>query len=1609
MGDPQTPLQQLQAKYRADPYIGQMLDAKFQGLSYDEQQVARAQLFTSKIQGHPGWEGADDATKIETLRKVRTMYPPAFSDPQYEKLRQDLENPDVSRPARKFVYSTGVQMGLTGLGTRGVVNAAKAFSDTLGNVESGISRFFGGNPQPQQDDATLLVRAMGGDKDGVKLAQYLQRKYERPVNPRIPLIGGQTPTQLLGSMLGYGTDLLAMKGLSTATEAAVAAKTATAAPVMQTIAKLGTSAATTGLQGVIRGEVAGAVNAVSQKAPVEGAVDFANGIAATVQSIGSLWGQWAAQDLAFGMLGQGAAAGISNVGKGFLRSVFGRGTAALPEAKMFEETANGEFTPAAQALQKRFVAGNAAPQVMAQLGPIAQDWARSLKETLAYSRETPNAILENPIAAWRIGAQLMQGGRSTPLGIATISDGPGTWRVRQAPGIPGTGDKILGEHLTFPEAEMVTHGEWKREIDLATGNFAKWNARYEEIGGKEDLRQVQSFLLRKEALQDAFPQNQAIQKSLTTLNGTLDRLASEGAARKPSAGAMLTYGEVGQLQGAGMDVAKAQIALPREGMGEIAKRGSLINSDSPMRFSTVSTGDYNTGIVYSKAAPESVFQATLARSQEAIKAGADATSEQLAYSKLRSEGFDAIRHDNGDVTALYPRQQVKHVSDLVNKSSREYTTPEVAAPVQAMGVAPAEFPTSYQAPSMLAGESDRFDWLAEAASREGNTSIQKLPGGEYSLQMRGLPPVQGDLALVTDAFMLRSTTPSHLRASLRDDGMSVRYSKGQYSILDAEGKTLGSGANIQLAMIAAKYRPKLLDGRFGPQNVEVLPDGSPFEYGPQGIRGSLGDVTKHMNGFMDVAAEEGRRNIVSATDGKLSQGHDGAYTVEIPQWGIREKFGDLTEAKDYLNGRYKEYDNIQRLANERGFAFSYEAGRGYVISDATGTYTAHSIEDVGKVLAKVPDARWAPGGKFDAGVTIKDSSDAIKLPADTAPGYQNSGRYYDRGAIGKTISEARIALSAFLAPARATFVRAEREYGIKGLSQAFYKVQESLKAGANQTYLDAQKVQSGGHGLSGKDLVVVDKIMQAISEEERNQVFEDFGIKEGSPKRPQITYEAQRMSKEVYNPIHTRSGQDPNIMLKDYAPKTREFKQRSPEQYQEMEITGPDGMRQLLERTNGGRVPDDMRLAALHERVADVDGVLKEENAHAKAILYAQMANRWAYSAEPMKDFYRLTHAEGTPEPVRALAEHFIDQALNGGASDAQELLRALGREGSTASRRGLVSYLQTTAGMGTYGFRPSSALHIVANGYALGSGYLGTEAMNQGFKASAEGGLPHLMEQFQRDAFTGRVPILYGFGDASMGSGAVAGAFSKLGKASSFFVQNGHIVAKSAIYDAASWLFDRHIKPWVAGGKIADWESKAHDIRGYHLDPGVSDLVEQHLATGDYEAAKHAYAQNMTDKITFQWRPEDQGYALNKGIVAKMYGQLMVMPTQYASALGQLASQGSFLDRVANLAAYAKNTAALYGAERAAGLSGSNLLPWKVITLRGGPLWQAMVNTTSQQPGKRELQTAIKSLSTLAPGVPQVIQGIQVVKEIEAGHPWAAFLTLTGFSVRPDLRAPKR
>ncbi len=1575
-------------KQQLDPFQQQLLDPKFQELSYDEQMRSRMSLFMSKAETSPAWQVADDKARLDTLKNVADSYPPAFSNPSYDVLRKELE----ASPAQRFAYSHEVQEGQTSLLVRGTANVMKGITHTIGGFADRVGQFFGGKPQAGIDP---IMGALTGDKDALKLAQYLRRRYEKTVN--IPLIGGGTPSQITGSLLGVGTDFAAMRGPAGAVDDLVEGALKASVPVLKTGIQMAARAGATGTLGVARGfGAAGMGN-------MEGAIDLTHGIKATAISTGEVFGQWAAQDFVFGLLGRGVGYGLRQTWRAVGKALIGKGTAVLPRAEAFGEVSEGAKTPGAEDIQKRFETGNVAPVSEEQLGPAARDHAQSFREAMDYAKQDPDALLKNPVAATRVGAQIMQQGKNTPFGVAIVPDSAEatnpTWRIRQG---PGKGGKVLGEHLSFNEVEMILHDAWKDEKAETQTRYEEWNKRYEQFHTDNDKQIVQSAQLHLEGLNDFHPHLREISDSLDHITQNMDRFAPEGAARKPSEGSMLTYGEVGQLQNLGLKAAKVQIALDPKTLPAISDRGTLVDTHNPTKLETVSGGNFNATVIYSHGAPEPVWQAALSRADEYLKSGTTgATREQLAFWQLRDMGYDAIEHSDGGVTALYPKQQIKHVSDLVNKSSREYIMEPERPIAPATSAAPSEHPTTYRAPVGLS-QWDQFGWLIEAASREGGTQVGKLPSGEYGLVMKGYPPVQGDLGLVVDTFLGRNTTPAHLRASLEDEGMHLRVDKGQYTIIGTDGKPLGNGPTAYDAMLAAKYRPSRIDGRFGPRNVEILPDGSPFEYTAQGVRGTLRDVYQYVNSFMDVAEEEGKRTISTNEVGKLSQGHDGGYTVEIPGWGIHERFESGAEAREYLDGRYKEYDNVQRLANERGFLFTYDAKRGYTLTDVTGTYAIHNIDEAGRILSQKPDPRWGPGGQYEAGVKLKDSAAGVKLPVDTDPAY--AARFPDRSSLGQALSRAKSQIANLFGPTRAYFSRQAREFGHREVAEAFNKLADSIKSRANQDILDVAKIHSleSLYRFSDEEARLALRVSEAYGEEARTRVFEDHGIPEGSPLRPKILDAARRLDAEFYTPMFQRTGQDAAKMLKDFAPKVRETKVRDPQAYQEMELSGPGGMRKLITNAFGGRVPDDMNFASLHERVADFDATLKEENIFHRAIRYALQANKWFYTGENMANFWKTLHAEGIPEEVRLRGQQYIDQVMTGNRSDALKIYQAISRQGKTAPGGvDAISVAKTLTGLGAYGFRPGVAQHVVQSSYLVASGLIGTEAINHGFEVMNKGGAGHLAELFRKGVFTGNSPILKGVGDTSFGANFI----DRLMKSGVFFTQNAHVLSKAAVYDGASWLFDRMIKPWVDGGKIAGWELKSHQIRGYLLDTGARDQMEAFLKQGNYEAAKHVYAQNMTDIATYNWRPEDQGQALNRtGILSRIYGQLMIAPTQFASALARIAGEGSFTDRLTNLATYGKNTAAFYAANKSLGMSGSNLLPWKTISLNGGPLFQYLAQMTSERPGQREMDAVMRFLDSMPP-VSWVKQGQTVVKELQAEHPWAAFLTLMGESVTPELR----
>ena len=570
-----------QQQQKPSPFDQQMVDPKFQSLSYDDQKTERAKLYDKLMSNDPKWASTPADQQIQAFNAVRDGKPPAFIDPKYEKLRQTLEVDS----GKRFFYDTGTQMGLTGLATRGLANMTKGIGSNPDGVSAKLDRLFGSTVQDETNDQ-LFARAIAGDKDGVKLAKYLQGKYEKPILKGIPLIGGSTPTQMLGSALGYGSDFAMVRGPAKLAEEGIAASVESLRPLAQKALTLAGSAVTTGTMGVVRGAIAAGTNAIggAAKEGVEGAIDFAHGLGETVRSVASAWGQWAAQDLAFGILKTGVGVGISRVLGTSIRSIFGAGTRALPNPKSFEETSGGVYTPRAEAYQRKFVAGVTADVAVDQLKPIARDWFRSYKEVTQYSKVDPDALINNPVAAMRTRAQFFTG-ENAPLGVSTVSDGPGTWRLRRS---LDKGGAIIGEHLTLPEAEKAIYNEGLLDVSATKDRLAKWTARQEKTGGSEAVREVGSSQTRLNGL-ESDPLFRTMRDSQTIITGGMDRIAPEGAAKLPHEGSMLTYGEVGALQGSRMNVAKVQFDLSNTVMADIAKRGVLAPTDMPTRIPTTSS------------------------------------------------------------------------------------------------------------------------------------------------------------------------------------------------------------------------------------------------------------------------------------------------------------------------------------------------------------------------------------------------------------------------------------------------------------------------------------------------------------------------------------------------------------------------------------------------------------------------------------------------------------------------------------------------------------------------------------------------------------------------------------------------------------------------------------------------------------------------------------------------------------------------------------------------------------------------------------------------------------------------------------------------------------
>jgi hypothetical protein len=671
-------------------------DKDFAALPYDQQKVHQTEVAQSFLEDDEGFAAMKAADQQNALAKIVASYGPAYQDPRFQAISDSMAK---SGKLMGAVTSADVGFANTFPGSMAVKAGAKV-SGVMGMEPDAITRLLTDptNPDSQKYTAYLNDRMNFRFPPAIRGAAN-QLAMAHPVFGAVAGIFASDNLVTTASSIGMNMAALgpAFQGVGAAAESAggalLGSATGAAAEFLARLTKF--SARITGVGAVGVGNMAADKLAAGQKI--------------TAQDVAGSFVGWAGAEMGGNIAGSGKGLVQETVAQLKLRSyVFNSG---LPRVLK-------ELTPEEVIGSSREVPTAKDPRFGLQMPAVKDILANEEEFTKAWKANAadPQEIIKDPEMRMRFLAQkgmpllsdlqrqeLGGAPRAIPqvraegsggLDLAIRPRGDGTYNIWDMTDLRD-GTRPLASALPLAEVyKIITqrHGDY---LEAANKDLDKAAVAYQRAGGaltdalqeaglgvddpqvptdprtraaweakEQTSRELNAQFLRKNSL---IAIRNADFRGYTdvadAMKAHMDAVPEGIASRSSRPG--LQYGEASDLASRpGVTMAPFTTGLSDAALESLRKGNPLVGGPSPIQGIKPSGMDTaNAAVFFSRAASDTDLQGYLAQTKE---------NSALALNLLARNGFDAIRHDNGTVTALRPDLQIKHLSDFVDPASGKY-------------------------------------------------------------------------------------------------------------------------------------------------------------------------------------------------------------------------------------------------------------------------------------------------------------------------------------------------------------------------------------------------------------------------------------------------------------------------------------------------------------------------------------------------------------------------------------------------------------------------------------------------------------------------------------------------------------------------------------------------------------------------------------------------------------------------------------------------------------------------------------------------------------------------------------------------------------------------
>lgn len=822
-------------------------------------------------------------------------------------------------------------------------------------------------------------------------------------------------------------------------------------------------------------------------------------------------------------------------------------------------------------------------------------------------------------------------------------------------------------------------------------------------------------------------------------------------------------------------------------------------------------------------------------------------------------------------------------------------------------------------------------WVEDYIKRQGGI-VKQLDDGSFIATVHGQQ---------IEAMNYNEIGDSIVRQFVKDDPATLARHLANHYGLHLKG-SMDAGYYLQRGRKKITDSFKTLDDLMQ-KHPEFLPR-VPSELGPRGtlvnnateikyhqgvLAGETSDILTELSKFRDTK-RTGKVVRYRGTN-VISAGNE--YELSIPNLGYKETFSSIRDVDKFLQKGL--YEKIEYIAPRKGFILSSWGDQLHLTTEGGKTYVANSLDEAAALLSEkgiMPE--WAPE------LTGVDAQ--MMAAVNKIPGFSFKPSSHTP-VPDKALSAGQLFSALYRAPDQ--FFRKALRKGVKG-SDEVMKQFRRLE--------DARDVMVG---ISQKFAPVIDDIFKfpngkALNKTQRRHItqmgeidpskWDDFITR--YKLKPEMKSVAQKLrnfyGENADSALYKYMGNDPNLFLKDYMPRIREYVNTG-----QMSRYVDTDVNPFLADAFGNQVPSGVDVFFQHARVSDLVDMAREMDAKVLLQKYVVLGNRKKFISPIIEEINNWAGTVGN-RVDSALMKRFgaylndiagIPSTLNEKlAQDYTERLFSELKLGKHIAAKNITEVIMGTSYVTTMGWRawlPARNSFQIWSTFAPRLGNSWTSRALSKLNADKAGDIYKTLQR--KGIITAGLPV--GGADLFKSTDAVA----KITKSSLAAYKNSDSFTRAVAHTATKMRFDDAVSRMRKG-----LLNQAEFINASGMYNLAEDRLSQALKlidSGQVDAAGDLFARDMVMETMFPYRAGTSPL-LFRGVIGKMFGQMGHYPVYWIENIRRGVGRGNTAQKLAYITRFLGNTSAIAGALTAVGISGQNFLPWSPAQFTGGP-WYDLIN----------------------------------------------------------------